>query len=144
MKDMQVAEEQFLRQYRNKGYATRVTVQVDPESQEPGVRVDCTGAGWSAQGGLEEVPAAGYDDWKQGAGLGAFYALRVVRCPSGHVEVTRIIGLTTDTNPTIVGVAAALAVWQALGVDPPEIDLQRIEHLALTSWDRPADALPSF
>ena len=49
-----------------------------------------------------QAEPAGYDDWKQGAVLGAKFALAAVKASSSVVEIT---GLTTDTNPSIVAAA---------------------------------------
>jgi hypothetical protein len=104
------AEGRFLNQRDGKGYAARVTVRIEPHSDKPSIATACSGDGWTGQGCVEEVPAVGYDDWKQGAINGIRYALRAAHCLDCSVVVTRIVGMTTDTNPTIVGAAAIDAV----------------------------------
>ena len=89
-----------------------------------------------------QAEPAGYDDWKQGAVLGAKFALAAVKA-SSSIVVVEITGLTTDTNPSIVAAPCAHAVWNALGVTPPEAALQHLNATVLSSCKRPCDALPS-
>ena len=107
--------------------------------------IQCTAPPTTAsQGYIEDVPAHGYDDWKQGAALGAEYALEVAGGKARSVVVSRIQGLTTDTNPTVVGAAAALGVWEAVGYQPTPEQTRQIERHVFSSWQRPFDALPDF
>ncbi len=122
-----------------------VTLRLAEASEEPGVTIRCTAPPTVAsQGYIEDAPANGYDDWKQGAALGAEYALEVAGEKARSVVVSRIQGLTTDTNPTVVGAAAALGVWEALGYQPTPEQTQQIERHVFGSWQRPFDALPDF
>ena len=95
--------------------------------------MDCSGQQVSSQGYIEEATATGYTDWKQGAEAGVRYALKVARSEQFSVRITWIMGLTTDTNPTIVGAAAIQAVWQAIGYEPLHAEVERIEQMALGS-----------
>jgi hypothetical protein len=72
------------------------------------VLVDCHGDGWTAQGNIEEVSACGYDDWKRGAIAGVEFAFRQLGERPCLVTVTKIEGVSSDTNPAAVGAAAAL------------------------------------
>src|SRR5687767_7300001 len=65
------------------------------------VTVSCRGAGWQRQGYVEEVPAIGYEAWKAGAVCGAQYALAALDVHGASVDISRIAGLGTDTNPSI-------------------------------------------
>ena len=104
-----IYEGAFLRQH-GKGYAARVTVSMQPTAALPGIRLACTGRLAQAQGELEEATRDGYADWKAGAVVGIQFALACTQHTAWEVTVTRIVGLTTDTNPTIVAVAAMRAV----------------------------------
>jgi hypothetical protein len=57
---------------------------------------------------------------------------------------TQIEGLTTDTNPTIVGFASILAVWQALESSPSREIIDKLEDRVFESWNKPDDELPIF
>jgi hypothetical protein len=73
------------------------------------------------------------------------FALSVAGDPAVRVVITKIEGLSgTDTNPTIVGAAAALAMWRALGFEPPSEVIERLEAVVFESWRRPLDEIPSF
>ena len=61
------------------------------------------------------------------------FALRCAGLHTYGVRITRIVGMTTDTNPTIVAAAAARAAL-----------LARFDAQVLASWDSDADALPVF
>lgn len=122
-----------------------VTLRLTEASEELGVTIRCTAPPTIAsQGYFEDVPAKGYDDWKQGAALGAEYALEVAGEEARSIVVSRIVGLTTETNPTVVGAAAALGVWEAVGYQPTPEQIQQIERNVFGSWQRPFDALPDF
>ena len=96
-------------------------------------------------GGLRRSrEGAGYDDWKDGARAGIAFALSLTTRTGCRVEVQRIEGLTTDTNPTIGGYAAALAVWEALGFEPSSEITKKLEAIVFSSWRRPQNEIPVF
>lgn len=138
------AEGNFLRQWKGKGYIARVTVRVNLSSETSSIVTACSGDGWSGQGNIEEVSATGYDNWKAGAIAGIRYALETARCQNCSVIVTRILGIATDTNPTIVGAAAINAVWKAIDYIPSDLEQNQIEVLVLSSWEHSPDKLPDF
>jgi hypothetical protein len=121
-----------------------VELHLESPSVVPGIEFHCAGEGWIRQGQIEDVPSTGYDDWKAGARIGVEFALSVVAAPPTRVLIDRISGLTTDTNPTIVGGAAALAVWKALAFSPPPDVLERLETVVFASWRLPAGAGVDF
>jgi hypothetical protein len=135
------ATARFVRYHGGRTYFARVTLTVEPDDAVA-VRFQCAGDGWVGQGYIEEVPAAGYDDWKAGAAAGIRFALRVAGA-AGRVTVTKIEGLTTDTNPSVVGAAAALAVWECLRFSPDERTTAQMEGVVFTSGGRP-DQVPDF
>ncbi|HEY4386264.1 MAG TPA: hypothetical protein VGN34_17540 [Ktedonobacteraceae bacterium] len=85
----------------------------------------------------------GYDDWKQGALAGIKYALAQCHALPCHITITKIVGFTTDTNPTIVGGAAIQAVWAATNYEPSAEEKAVIEQHVFQSWQH-ADAIPDF
>lgn len=141
---MSQAEDLFLRYHQGLPYVARVTVQVQPDPSGPRILLDCVGTGFSSQGSAEEATTTGCKDWKQGAEAGARHALRTAAQEQSLVFILRINGLSTDTNPTIVGAAAMKAVWQALGYSPFSGEVERIEQIVLGSWQQPYDFIPDF
>jgi hypothetical protein len=121
-----------------------VALEIDRRPGNAEVSFRCGGTGFIGQGLLEEVPPSGYDDWKAGARAGVELALAVAEVSGAHVRIDHIAGLTTDTNPTLVGVAAALAVWRALGFSPSEEVVNRLEAIAFASWQRAPEEIPRF
>ncbi len=134
----------FTRQSHGKGYGAVVTLTIDSAATETHISLDCHGQSFRSQGYIEDVPEQGYDDWKQGAVAGVDYALKVAGLEPCGVVITKIEGLTTDTNPTIVAVAAMDAIWKGMGATPPaDIDAY-VKAAALDSWNQPYDAIPNL
>jgi len=131
------AEGIFLHQTGGCGYVAKVKLEIDQDADQPYISFRCTGTGWHGQGSIEEVPEEGYEDWKLGAYEGIKYALDRCDCPQYGVVVRRITGVMTDTNPILVGLAAADAVWIALGFKPPRLEAEWHKHLGLSSWKCP-------
>jgi hypothetical protein len=131
-------EGKFFRQRGGLGYAAQVTVVL---TGEEGVELACSGGGWRGQGAIEEASATSHAHWQAGARLGAMFALRIAGREVG-VRVVKVAGMTTDSNPTIVALAAARAVWLAVGFTPSTELIKRFEAEVVTSWQRPYDALP--
>ena len=141
---MKAATARFAR-YKNKlPHCAVVSLTLDVDSELSRVDLACSGSGFVGQGYIEEVPLVGYDDWKEGARAGVRFALSVAGQDRSVVTITKIEGLSTDTNPTIVGAAAALATWSALEFEPSKDVLERIETQACSSWQLPHDAIPEF
>jgi hypothetical protein len=141
-------EGRFCRIKNRLPYGARVTIQIAMETTKPEILVQCSGTplhltGFS-QGDIEDVPAVGYEDWKQGAVVGVRYALQVVGHSDCHVTITRILGMTTETNPTVVGAAAVDAVWKALDYSPSLMEVHQVEQRVFASSQLAYDALPNF
>jgi len=141
---MTTADVKFGRVKNGLPHFARVSLAIECASEPPDIIFSCSGTGFTSQGYVEQMPATGYDDWKGGARAGISFALSLVRHTSCRVDVREIDGLTTDTNPTIVGYAAALAVWQALGFEPPSEVIEKLEAVVFSSWRRPHDEIPTF
>ncbi len=121
-----------------------VTLTLERSTGAPSIGFACSGRGFLGQGQLEEVPEVGYDAWKAGGRAGVELALSVAGLPSARVTITRIAGLSTDTNPTVVGAAAAHALWSAAGYSPSADVVGRLEAAVLASWRRPVHEVPRF
>jgi len=134
----------FIRQSHSKGYGAVVTLTIDSAANETHISLDCHGQGFRSQGSIEDVPEQGYDDWKQGAVVGVDYALRAAGLEPCGVVITKIEGLTTDTNPTIVAVAAMDAIWKGMRVTPQADVDAYVKAVAMDSWTQPYDAIPNF
>lgn len=93
---------------------------------------------------MEEVTSLDYNDWKQGAVLGIEYACQKANCLNYHITIKKIIDLSTDTNPTIVGITAILAVWQAINFVVTSETITKIEEYVFASWNMADNALPYF
>jgi hypothetical protein len=135
-------EHRFARVHGGKTYFAQVAVAVEDGSGE--VAVMCSGHGFRSQGQMEEVPAVGYDDWKAGAIAGVRHALAQAGRLDVNVTISRIVGISTDTNPTIVGAAAARAVWGALGFEAGPVETARVDAIVFSSWQRAQEEPPSF
>jgi hypothetical protein len=141
---MSFGEARFARVRQGIPYLAEVALEVEFTGELAVTRCACTGSGFAAQGHLEEVPPEGYDDWKAGARAGVDFAASIAALSPARVTILRIAGLTTDTNPTVVGTAAAFALWQAVGFSPPAHVMDRLEAAVFASWNLSSDYVPRF
>jgi hypothetical protein len=141
---MPSGEAKFARIHNGLPHLAEVAVEIDFSTGSAEILCACSGGGFVAQGTIEDVPATGYEDWKAGARAGVGFALSVAALPPARVTIRRISGLSTDTNPTVVGAAAALALWRAVGFTPPAHTVERLSAAALASWQRPLHEVPRF
>ena len=126
------------------GYFAEVHLDINLKVVGKLIEIQCDGQGFSAQDYMEEVTSLGYNNWKQGAVLGIEYACQKANCLNYHITIKKIIGLSTDTNPTIVGITAILAVWQAINFVVTSETITKIEEYVFTSWNMADNALPYF
>jgi hypothetical protein len=141
---MATAVGKFARWKGGRGFFAEVAVEVESPSVTPGVELRLTESGWILQCYIEDIPVTGDSAWNEGARIGAEYALSVANTQSARVVITRIAGMATDTNPTVVGAATALAVWAGLSYTPTAEHIARFETVVFNSWRQPPDALPQF
>ena len=141
---MSSGEARFARVRQGIPYFAEVALEVDLTGELAVTRCECAGGGFAAQGQLETVTPEGYDDWKAGARAGVDFAASIAALPPARVTIVRIAGLTTDTNPTVVGAAAACALWQAVGFSPPAHVIDRLEAAVFASWNLSGDSVPRF
>jgi hypothetical protein len=135
----------FLRQHQGKGYAAKVRIHLVPaEIASVAVGLENTGPPASfSQGDIQKAYTPDYDDWIQGAVIGARYAL--AKLPTAYaVTLTAIEGSVTDTNPTVVAAAAISAIWKGAGYTPLAEDVALIEGVVFVSWDQKSHHLPKF
>jgi hypothetical protein len=125
-------------------YFAVVHLEIRFPAEETSILMACHGRGFVSQGYIEEVPEKGYDDWKQGALAGIAYALATCVDRPCQVTVTKIEGLSSDTNPTIVGDAAIQALWSAMQYTPSREQMERVDQLVFQSFSHPVDYLPEF
>lgn len=141
---MSSGEARFARVHLGLLYLAEVALEVELAGEPRATRCASAGSGFVGQGHLEEVPSEGYDHWKAGGRAGVDFAVSVAALSEARVTIVRIAGLTTDTNPTVVGAAAALALWQAIGFSPPAHVIARLEAAVFASWQRPPGQVPKF
>jgi len=139
---MNKGEGKFLRQTSKGGYLAFVKLEVESEWNGLDIITDCRGKGFTSQGYIEEVPANGYDGWKQGAVNGVKFALEAINKQNAKAVITHIEGLTTDTNPTIVSAAAARALWNAFGINISAETEKNLEDYVLQSWSNDSFFVP--
>jgi hypothetical protein len=97
---------QVAKQTRQSAFFARVRVRVEPN-----------GSGEVSANGVS--PADVWPGWRSAAVAGARFALRT-SAPDHDCSIDEIQGITCDTNATLVAIAAARAVWDALGTVPAE------------------------
>ncbi len=141
---MLVGQAKLARIHGGRPHFAEVALTLEVSTGATAIDFACTGRGFLGQGHVEEVPDLGYDDWKAGARAGVAHALSVAELPSARVTITRLAGLSTDTNPTVVGAAAAYALWSAAQFAPPADVVERLEAAVLASGQRPWQEVPRF
>lgn len=99
----------------------RVTVRVEPAAGETTVEVGDDPYGWlRTVYGPDARPYANDGGLRQEAVDGVRYALEQLDpAPTVRVIVTEIMDYLVGTGPGDVKYAAAYALWDALGVEPP-------------------------
>lgn len=104
-----------------------------------------TGAGFTSQGNIEEVPADGYESWKIAVRNGLSYGFSLA---SGFwtVSIYRIEGRAhIDTNPTVVGYTAFRAFCSQAGLQLEENKIDMLEQFVKSSWTKPyQELIPDF
>ena len=83
-----IADVNFHRYTNGLPYFAHVVLEVEYASDSPSIVFSCSGRGFRSQGYVEEVPATGYDDWKNGARAGISYALAFAERDDCRVNVT--------------------------------------------------------
>lgn len=132
---MTVATGRFARYRAGLPYFARVVVSVEVNGTTSDVTFDCERPDF-----WEGHPC---ESWKAGAREGGLFALRTVGA-TARIVVVRICGMYTDSNPSTVAMAAALAVWQAISVTPPPSAIERLEGIVFGSYARGMDEVPNL
>lgn len=104
-----------------------------------------SGAGFTSQGKIEEVPENGYKSWKIAARLGLAYAFSHIDT-YWTVHINKIEGrIGTDTNPTIVGYTVLRAFFDKIDFQLSETQIEILEEFVLRSWTKPyQELIPDF
>lgn len=118
-----------------RSYFAEVEIFIIPNSSVITVNNKCDGKGYIGQGAIEDVPKNGYDDWKRAAEEGILYALKQASLQK-TVEVLRISGISSDTNPDIVYCAAVSAIWNALNFEPDQVTKDQLNNRITESWQK--------
>jgi hypothetical protein len=99
----------------------------------------------TSQGQIESIPKEGYNYWKKGIRNGIEYADSKLTENSGlKITIESGIGLSTDTNPTIIGFSASRAILEKLPNCESITELEKLEKLVYSSWNYKYDAIPDF
>jgi hypothetical protein len=102
------------------------------------------GQGFTGQGYMEGVPENGYDSWKIAARCGLEYAFSLVD-NYWTVHINRIKGISTDTNPAIVGYTMLRAFLDRINFELDNSQIETLEEFVLSSWLKPDQQLiPNF
>lgn len=107
------------RQLGRVGFFARVSVEFAPQPSETAAPV-CSFT--------EDVP----ETWKAAAIVGTAWGLEIAGIRAS-CRVIAINGMPNDTNPTVVAIAAARAVWSALRFKPSEALHTSVEEAVLSS-----------
>ena len=116
----------------------RVGVEIDWDALEPGVAVDLVEAGAGAPVGSED-----YERWVRGAIYGVRFAITETNSMPCVVRLVEL-AVGEGTTATQVAAAAALAVWEAIGVELEGGVLARIHRRVVESRQQGADWLGDF
>ncbi|WP_205513229.1 hypothetical protein [Longitalea arenae] len=127
------------------GYVAVVNIDVIPNLDGRNeIKEHYGGKGFTSQGQLEEVPEEGYDLWKAGARAGLEYGFSLDH-NYWTVHIKSIAGLSTDTNPTIVGYTMLRAFLDRINLELDSNRIEELEEFVLLSWLKPNETLiPDF
>lgn len=122
-----------------------ITLEVEQNSSAKNQIIEnYSGQGFSNQGHIEEVPENGYDSWKTGARKGLEYAFSLIDT-YWIVTINKIEGLSTDTNPTIVGYTVLRAFFDKIDHQLSEKRIEILEDFVLSSWAKSyKEFIPDF
>lgn len=103
-----------------------------------------SGKGFISQGYNEEVPENGYNSWKLAAKRGLEYAFSFINS-YWEVHINKIEGLSTDTNPAIVGYTVLRTFFDKISFQLDAIQIEKIEQFGLSSWAKSnKNLIPDF
>jgi hypothetical protein len=127
------------------GYFAMVNIDVFPNLEGTNeIKERYRGTGFTSQGHIEEVPEKGYDSWKAGARSGLEYAFALIDS-NWTVQINKIEGLSTDTNPTIIGYTILRAFLDRINHELASTQIEKLEEFVLRSWSKPYESLiPDF
>lgn len=130
------ADSDFKFAHWSRGLGCFAHVWVSVHEQTGPVGTTFAGDGSQSQGPTEAARTVGYEQWQAAAVAGAKFALRRMGIDRA-VTISRVVGIHTDTTPTVVAIAAAYAVWKAEQYTPNDTLVASLKELARSSWDDP-------
>ena len=110
----------------------KVAQQIGPVGFYARVWVECAVREGDPSRPVRVLDVHAQEAWKSAAAAGATWALETAGARAS-CAVTRIDGMPCDTNPTLVAIAAARAVWTALQFTPGEAVAARVEECITSS-----------
>jgi hypothetical protein len=107
-------------------------VRVDFTALEGGeLEVRCSPRVFSELGPEVNPEAPGFAGWRRGAEMGLRAGSELAGVSSGRAEIRSILGTFVDTSEGAVAAAAALALWEALGFEPPASARARLDEIVI-------------
>jgi len=98
-----------------------------------------------SQGQVISITQKGFEFWKRGISAGIEYAYEKLNHKNGlKVIIEKAEGLTTDTNPTIIGFSAYKAILEKLPNSESKNELEELEKLVFSSWQYDFESIPNF
>jgi hypothetical protein len=127
------------------GYVAIATLEVEQNpSNQNEIIENYNGHGFTSQGAIEEVSKNGYNSWKIAARDGLAYAFSLIDS-YWTVHLNKIEGITTDTNPTIVGYTVLRAFFDKINFQLTSEQIEKLEEFVLNSWANPhKELIPDF
>ena len=113
-------------------------------SQQNVINEYYSGKGFIGQGIIEDISSRGYDSWKIGAIKGLEYAFSKTE-KFWTVDLFSIKGMTTDTNPTIVGYTVIRAFFNQIHYNLTPEEIENLENFVSSSWrNQYKELIPDF
>jgi len=122
-----------------------INLDVEQAEFENEITENYSGEGFRSQGYIESVPYKGYDEWKIAAKNGISFVLELTN-QKWRITINSIEGrIGTDTNPTIVGHAAILALANLIDLEIDDNLKKDLEDFVFQSWDNDNwNEIPNF
>lgn len=124
--------------------ASKIEAIVEDYAVGTFIEINCNGINNSfSPGYILEVPKEGLLNWEKGAIVGLQYAIKKTKVDGIKVVISKISGLVTDTNPTIVALAAADIVFQYTHYKLSDEEIKEHNMIAKESWKKVPDYVPT-
>lgn len=104
-----------------------------------------SGNGFCSQGRFEVISEDGYELWKSAIREGVRYALtKITSQKKFKIIIIEAVGLSTDTNPTIMGYVSSRAILNEIDNSESIIEKNKLEELLYSSWQFGFNGQPDF